>query len=170
MDRRQQHTRDEPDLTEQVGFSRSRWPGRFPPCLWKAVPGPTGWAGSSRRRAFDASAAAQPPKLLGSCPAGIGRCGGRGWSTLQPVGQRPAAEALHQVGALPQSPAGRGSRAARFGPTGSLLQGPGGDRHRHGDERQLPRPPPCSGPHAHASSRCHQVDSWSDRAASAPAG
>jgi hypothetical protein len=95
-------------------------------------------------------------RLLGGCWAGIGRCGGRGWSTLQPVGQRPAAEAPCQVGALPQSPAGRGGRAARFGATRRLLQGPAGNRHRHGDEHHLPGPPPCSGSHAPASVRCHR--------------
>jgi hypothetical protein len=107
---------------------------------------------------------------LGSCPTGIGRCGGCGWSTLQPVGQWPTAEALHEAGALAQSPTGRGGRVARFGPTRRLLQGPGGDRHRHGDECQLPRPPLGSGPHAHSSSRCLEVESWSVQAASAPAG
>jgi uncharacterized BrkB/YihY/UPF0761 family membrane protein len=53
------------------------------------------------------------------------------FTLLQPVRQRPTAEALHDIGALAQSPTGRGGRATRFGPTGHLLQGP----------RRRPAPP-----------------------------
>jgi hypothetical protein len=77
---------------------------------------------------------------------------------LLSIRQWPAAEALYKIGTLPQPPAGRGGRVTRLSPTGSLLQGPGGDRHRHGDERQLPGPPLCSDPHLHASSHCLEID------------
>jgi hypothetical protein len=80
---------------------------------------------------------------------------------LLSIRQWPAAEALHKIGTLPQPPAGRGGRVTRLRPTGSLLKGPGGDRHRHGDECQLPGPPLCSDPHVHGSSHClESITGW----------
>jgi hypothetical protein len=46
----------------------------------------------------------------------------------KPVGRRPATNALHEVGALAQPPAGRGGLVTRLGSVGSLLQRPGSDR------------------------------------------
>src|SRR5215218_375562 len=65
----------------------------------------------------------------------------------QPVGQRPATKALHEVGALAQPPAGRGRLIAHLASAGGLLQRPGSDRCRHRDQRQLTRSPLGSGPH-----------------------
>jgi hypothetical protein len=55
----------------------------------------------------------------------------------EPVGQRPATKALHEVGALAQSSAGRGGLVTGLGWAGGLLQRPGGDRRRHRDRVTL---------------------------------
>jgi hypothetical protein len=54
-------------------------------------------------------------------------------SLPQPVGQRPATKALHEVGALAQPPAGRGGLVTGLGAVGGLLQRPSGDRRRQRD-------------------------------------
>jgi hypothetical protein len=55
----------------------------------------------------------------------------------EPVSQRSASEALHEVSALAQPPAGRGGLVACLHPTGRLLKHPCGDRCGHHDQRQL---------------------------------
>jgi hypothetical protein len=60
---------------------------------------------------------------------------GGNWPLPEPVGQRPATKALHEVGALAQPPAGRGGLIARLGAAGGLLQRPANDWCRHRDQR-----------------------------------
>jgi zinc transporter, ZIP family len=78
----------------------------------------------------------------------------------EPVGQRPATKALHEVGALAQPPAGRGGLVTRLGAAGGLLQRPGSDRRRHRDQRQLTRSPLGCRPHLMAPIVANNGTGW----------
>ena len=138
--------------TPWIGVSYRSWltfrPSRKPVISAKGSPPgtpdcaavcPGAW--QQRRREL----ALGPRPLLTTMLVGLRRLlspsDGGNWPLPQPVGQRPATKALHEVGALAQPPAGRGALVTCAGAAGGLLQRPGSDRRRHRDQRQLTRSP-----------------------------